>query len=63
MKELEITCIQCGIVDNEEGFWDYNEEDKIGVCHVCGSEMVGLMNDSDNRNIAWQQSLYVYRRS
>ena len=49
--ELEITCIQCGIVDNEEGFWDYNEEDEIGICHECGSEMVGLINDTNNRNI------------
>ena len=51
MKELEIKCIKCGTVDNVEGFWDYNEEHEIGVCHACGSEMVELLNDSDNRNI------------
>ena len=50
-KELEITCIKCGIVDNEEGFWDYNEKDNVGICHACGRKMVDMLNDSDNRNI------------
>ena len=51
MEELEIKCIKCGTVDNAEGFWDYNEEDGIGVCHACGNKMIDVLSNGDDRNI------------
>ena len=45
MKELEIMCLYCDITDNEYGFLDYNEEDEVGICNACASEIEEMLEN------------------